>query len=50
MSSEIEAKLDRIIGLLETVANSIYQFQQFVLEVTPDEAIQSIAELEKELE
>lgn len=49
MSSEIESKLDRIIELLETVAGSVVQFQKFVLEVTPDAAIEDIEELEKKL-
>lgn len=45
----IEPKLDRIIKLLETVANDIGQFRKFVLEVTPDAAISNIEELEREL-
>jgi len=49
MSSEIEAKLDRVIELLETVATDIGQFRKFVLEVTPDAAIEDIEKLEKEL-
>ena len=49
MSAETNAKLDRIIELLETVAADIGQFRQFVLEVTPEAAIESIGELETEL-
>ena len=49
MSSEIENKLDRLIELLETVAADIGQFRQFVLEVTPEAAIESIEKLETEL-
>tara|TARA_B100000035_G_C20829631_1_gene478086 strand:+ start:540 stop:695 length:156 start_codon:yes stop_codon:yes gene_type:complete len=49
VSSEIENKLDRLIELLETVAADIGQFRQFVLEVTPEAAIESIEELETEL-
>ena len=47
---DVEEKLDTIITLLETIANSIEQFQKFVLEVTPDAAIEAIEELEEELE
>lgn len=49
MSSEIETKLDRLIELLETVAIDIGQFKEFVLEVTPEAAIESIEKLEEEL-
>lgn len=47
---DVEKKLDTIITLLETIAKSIEQFQKFVLEVTPDAAIEAIEELEEELE
>ena len=49
MSSETDSKLDRIIELLETVAADIGQFRKFVLEVTPDAAIETIEKLEEEL-
>jgi len=49
MSKQTEDKLDRIIELLESVSDAILQFQQFVLEVTPDAAIEAVESLEAEL-
>lgn len=49
MSKKIEEKLDRMIELLESVNDAILQFQQFVLEVTPDAAIGAVEALEEEL-
>tara|TARA_B100000029_G_scaffold387986_1_gene384054 strand:- start:24493 stop:24633 length:141 start_codon:yes stop_codon:yes gene_type:complete len=38
-------KLDEIIGLLREISDSITVFREFVLEVTPQDAREDIAEI-----
>lgn len=46
----VEEKLDAIIAILTKIGEDIDSFRQFVLEVTPQDAIIVSDELEAELE